>query len=617
MEDTIIKALLLGYAHIECNGTPIRICLKKAQGLLFYLLVHKKATRDELTGLLWGGEDNELARRHLRDNLYHLKKVVPIELVVPAGRSAIQLNPELGFYIDVDEFLKAVDVEAYQGEFLKGFSVPNCYEYEEWLERTRTSLREAYLQQLDKRAEFCLSEGKDGEAEALWRKYLQEEPLCETVSISLMRFYRAQKDYNRAALIYRGLHKAMADTLGIAPLKDTSELYYSIMKEWNEQSENGEISDDFLVGRQNQLQYLLHLFSRMHTSKHARSFVILGEAGVGKTHLLSYFLSHGEVSSYEIITTSCFKSKQDEYLYPWQTIMLSLSNFIEKESIPIPNAYMQAVSALFPMIGEFGSADVRKKAHLLVDSVMGFDSVLTVLTLASKKKPLLLVVEDIQWIDSMSLALLDQALHKIGPEKFVFAATCRQPCGKEVERFLRNVEEDELCSLLSLAAFTYEETMQFIELCGARGIVLQDKDRIYHDTQGNAFLLTQLIGSIMENGQPKDRRLVTISRAFTVIAGLAAVGVSMLLPTILDGCFYAYYIYTSGVFCPIVFGVFWKKATKQGAIAGLLAGGLFMMYALLTGFSVAGIGGELLSGIVSAIVLVVVSLATQPKKTAA
>mgnify|MGYP004527398097 FL=1 len=45
-----------------------------------------------------------------------------------------------------------------------------------------------------------------------------------------MRFYRAQKDYNRAALIYRGLHKAMADTLGIAPLKDTSELYYSIMK---------------------------------------------------------------------------------------------------------------------------------------------------------------------------------------------------------------------------------------------------------------------------------------------------------------------------------------------------------------------------------------------------
>lgn len=111
-----------------------------------------------------------------------------------------------------------------------------------------------------------------------------------------------------------------------------------------------------------------------------------------------------------------------------------------------------------------------------------------------------------------------------------------------------------------------------------------------------------------------DKRLVTVSRVFTVIAGAAAVVVSMLIPTILDACFYAYYIFTAGVFCPIVFGVFWKKTTRQGAVAGLVSGGIAVMFSLLTGFSVAGIGGELLSGIISAIVLVIVSLATQPKK---
>ena len=87
----------------------------------------------------------------------------------------------------------------------------------------------------------------------------------------------------------------------------------------------------------------------------------------------------------------------------------------------------------------------------------------------------------------------------------------------------------------------------------------------------------------------------------------------MKIPTILDACFYAYYIFTAGVFCPIVFGVFWKKTTRQGATAGLVVGGLFVLFALATGFSVFGIGGELLSGIVSAIVLVIVSLATYPK----
>ena len=119
-----------------------------------------------------------------------------------------------------------------------------------------------------------------------------------------------------------------------------------------------------------------------------------------------------------------------------------------------------------------------------------------------------------------------------------------------------------------------------------------------------------------KDADPNDKRLVVVSQIFTVVAGAAAVVVSMTIPSILDACFNAYYIFTAGVFCPIVFGVFWKKATKQGAIAGLVADGVFVMFALSTGFNIAGIGGELLSGILSAIVLVVVSLATQPKEIA-
>jgi SSS family solute:Na+ symporter len=116
---------------------------------------------------------------------------------------------------------------------------------------------------------------------------------------------------------------------------------------------------------------------------------------------------------------------------------------------------------------------------------------------------------------------------------------------------------------------------------------------------------------------PNDKKLVTVSRIFTVVAGVAAVVVSMLVPSILDACFYAYYIFTGGVFCPIVFGVFWKKTTRQGAVAGLISGGVFVMISLLTGFNIGGMGGELLSGVLSAIVLVAVSLATQPKSAEA
>ena len=59
-----------------------------------------------------------------------------------------------------------------------------------------------------------------------------------------------------------------------------------------------------------------------------------------------------------------------------------------------------------------------------------------------------------------------------------------------------------------------------------------------------------------------------------------------------------------------------KRLVVVSQIFTVVAGGVFVLFALSTGFNVAGIGCELLSGILSAIVLVVVSLATQPKEIA-
>ena len=502
MEKHLVRAWLLQHPRVECDGKPLNIRLKKAQALLFYLLVQKKATREEAAGLLWGGEEDSLAHRHLRDNLYQLKKAAPVELIRPVGRDSLTLNPDVTFRLDVDDFLSRRRLEDYVGGFLPAFSVPGSFEYDQWLEKTRTALRDEYLLQLDAAAKAALAEGRETDAERFWQRYLQEEPLCETVSVSLMELYRARRDYNRAALVYRSLHKAMSDWLGITPLKETSALYYSIMEEWNARADpEDQRSDDFLVGRQEQLQSLFQLFPGPGSGRRRQSFVLLGEAGVGKSHLLAHFLAHGAVSDAQIVTTSCFKSKQEEYLYPWQAVMLSIASYIRKEDIPIPTAYRQAVSALFPVFGS-GEGSVEKKAHMLIDSVMSFDSVLMILSLAAEKRPLLLVLEDIQWMDKISADLLDQLLHKADSSRILFAATCRQPSGPVATPLLRGLEEDGLCRCCHLSPFTKDETMEFIQLYGAQSLPQADKERIYQDTQGNAFLLTQLIGSIMENGRP-------------------------------------------------------------------------------------------------------------------
>lgn len=69
-----------------------------------------------------------------------------------------------------------------------------------------------------------------------------------------------------------------------------------------------------------------------------------------------------------------------------------------------------------------------------------------------------------------------------------------------------------------------------------------------------------------KDADPNDKRLVVVSQIFTVVAGAAAVVVSMTIPSILDACFNAYYIFTAGVFCAIVLVVV-SLATQPKEIA--------------------------------------------------
>ncbi|NLH27724.1 MAG: hypothetical protein GX480_04935 [Syntrophomonadaceae bacterium] len=83
------------------------------------------------------------------------------------------------------------------------------------------------------------------------------------------------------------------------------------------------------------------------------------------------------------------------------------------------------------------------------------------------------------------------------------------------------------------------------------------------------------------------------------------------MPSIIDALNYSYFLYTGGVFVPVVGGILWKKATRQGAIAGLLAGAGMAIIGLITKLNLGGIPVEIYSGVISAVVFIIVSLATQ------
>ena len=68
------------------------------------------------------------------------------------------------------------------------------------------------------------------------------------------------------------------------------------------------------------------------------------------------------------------------------------------------------------------------------------------------------------------------------------------------------------------------------------------------------------------------KRLIVARALLVVIGGFGAYIASMRITSILGAVAWAFDFAMSGLFFPLVLGVWWKRATRQGAIAGMIAG---------------------------------------------
>ncbi|GLC27816.1 AfsR/SARP family transcriptional regulator [Roseisolibacter agri] len=123
----------------------------KCVALLAYLALERPGTlhrRDRLVGLLWPELDQEHARAALRKAVHAVRRTLGPDALAARGDEEIGLA-EGALWCDALAFEEAVERHAYEQaldlyrrDLLPGFYVPEAGEFEDWLERTRTALRD-------------------------------------------------------------------------------------------------------------------------------------------------------------------------------------------------------------------------------------------------------------------------------------------------------------------------------------------------------------------------------------------------------------------------------------------------------------------------------------------
>ncbi|MDX8380142.1 MAG: BTAD domain-containing putative transcriptional regulator [Gallionella sp.] len=241
-----IKLFLLGGFDVRLNGQTVNaFAYNKLRALLAYLAVNQEheIKREVLAELLWGENDNATARANLRRALSNLRRLLETPSGPPlflADKQSIRFQPDI--YVDSVVFLKLISSEndeaglaahnralsLYQGEFMAGFTLPDCPRFEAWLQIQREALCRSVFSLLEKLSTSYMRLGDYKSALTFALRYIELESWNEEAHRRVMRLYALNAQHSLAVRQYELCSHILQAELGVLPSVETQQLFAAI-----------------------------------------------------------------------------------------------------------------------------------------------------------------------------------------------------------------------------------------------------------------------------------------------------------------------------------------------------------------------------------------------------
>ena len=231
-----LSLALLGPPVVKRAGAQVTFDTRKAIALLALLAVTgREHTREQVADLLWPDADEAKARGSLRRTLSVAAAAVGPALAIT--RTTVGLVPA-AVDVDVREFetlLTRKDAAAlergvglYRDDFLAGFTVRDCPDFEDWQASVREELKQLLARGLQRLVAACVAAGELERAIGHARRWLQLDQLHEPAYQAMIRLYEWTGQRSAAMRQYRSLVHVLDRDLAVRPLPETTQLYEDV-----------------------------------------------------------------------------------------------------------------------------------------------------------------------------------------------------------------------------------------------------------------------------------------------------------------------------------------------------------------------------------------------------
>ena len=454
---------LFGPPKVVFQQKDIRFSFSKMEALFYYLAVSGEVNRDEIAGILWGDKENQVARKNLRNTVYQANKIFEGDVIVSPSRSSLALNPELNLSLDVQLFERdpISNLHLYQGDFLEGFYVKDDEDFDQWASRKRSAYKQLYIescyQKIDK-------EGLgDPGIESLLHHLVELDEFEEKNYQLLMEYYRVHHQLGKFFETYYKLVDLLDRELNVRPSRVIEELYHSVLeaKRTHKQSNRVNVRELPFFGRKQELSQLEEYLSLVEKGEAVGPLLVMGQSGTGKKRLLRQLVLMSNRSFSFVKLEGKVGSRQEEGGI-WDDLKASL----EKVS-----GGLEA-----PPLGKADNLPaVRKHLQRL-----------------SQEKPLLILLENAQWMDAASFNKVKQLEEKSSGERWQLIVTAEGPLPEFLVTFFGSLKVERRLSQLELTNFDPSESRSLLQ--GQLGQIEPALiEQMMEWSEGSPFLLSSYI----------------------------------------------------------------------------------------------------------------------------
>ncbi len=262
--------------------------------------------------------------------------------------------------------------------------------------------------------------------------------------------------------------------------------------------------------------------------------LVIGEAGIGKTALLTRFADQIAADVGTVLWGSCWNGDQAPAWWPWTQALRSLLD----QRIDLREAVRPELAAIVPDLPT-DSSPVRSDP---ADRVRVLDSAAQLLHRAAVDRPVVVFLDDLQWADPSTMDLLRFVSHQPRSGALLLVGAYRP---EELPPNIAGILGDlasaaELVPLQGLSGDEVADLVRAVTGAAAR----DDCATVVHERSGgHPFFARELCQLLATGGNPTDvpaavrdvigRRLARLSPGCATLLDVAAVAGGTLLPDVL------------------------------------------------------------------------------------